>query len=236
MCRNLSDTVWYPSYRGGSAIPFIVGAGQTNCSKNVGADPQHESATLLRRSRPALACELTGTTGLAALVHAMDPEFHRHEERSSRLRGTPTGMTSGTGWLGTGPPLAKQGPDAPPFATALLAGGCASAAVDVAIFPLDTIKTRLQAPAGFQAAGGFHGLFRGVTAAAVGAAPGGALFFGTYEYSRKLLNDRQQSSNDAESGFPIWATDATAACIGAIARWPQRTAHTCQISLPPTHA
>jgi hypothetical protein len=30
------------------------------------------------------------------------------------------------------------------FFTALLAGGCAGTSVDVALFPLDTIKTRLQ--------------------------------------------------------------------------------------------
>jgi hypothetical protein len=30
------------------------------------------------------------------------------------------------------------------FLTALLAGGCAGTSVDVALFPLDTIKTRLQ--------------------------------------------------------------------------------------------
>eukprot|EP00960_Hanusia_phi_P026879 746520-Hanusia_phi.AAC.1 len=32
-----------------------------------------------------------------------------------------------------------------PFVVALLAGGCAGTAVDVALFPIDTIKTRLQA-------------------------------------------------------------------------------------------
>ena len=31
-----------------------------------------------------------------------------------------------------------------PFIVALLAGGCAGTAVDVALFPIDTIKTRLQ--------------------------------------------------------------------------------------------
>jgi hypothetical protein len=30
------------------------------------------------------------------------------------------------------------------FTTALLSGGCAGTSVDVALFPLDTIKTRLQ--------------------------------------------------------------------------------------------
>ena len=36
-----------------------------------------------------------------------------------------------------------------PWSVALAAGGAAGTAVDVALFPLDTIKTRLQSDAGF---------------------------------------------------------------------------------------
>ena len=36
-----------------------------------------------------------------------------------------------------------------PFSLALIAGGCAGTTVDVALFPLDTLKTRLQAEGGF---------------------------------------------------------------------------------------
>ena len=39
--------------------------------------------------------------------------------------------------------------------TALLAGGCAGTSVDVALFPLDTIKTRLQVGPGVQAQASF---------------------------------------------------------------------------------
>mmetsp|Transcript_19330 Transcript_19330/g.37226 ORF Transcript_19330/g.37226 Transcript_19330/m.37226 type:complete len:274 (-) Transcript_19330:375-1196(-) len=67
------------------------------------------------------------------------------------------------------------------FRIALLAGGCAGTTVDVALFPVDTIKTRCQTTEGFFAAGGFRGIYRGLTAAAVGSAPGAALFFSTYE-------------------------------------------------------
>jgi hypothetical protein len=38
----------------------------------------------------------------------------------------------------------------PSFPVAVLAGGFASATVDVTIFPLDSLKTRLQAPQGCQ--------------------------------------------------------------------------------------
>jgi len=49
----------------------------------------------------------------------------------------------------------------------------AGTAVDVALFPLDTIKTRLQSSQGFFKAGGFKGVYSGLSAAAAGSAPGG---------------------------------------------------------------
>lgn len=67
------------------------------------------------------------------------------------------------------------------FVTALVAGGMAGTSVDVALFPIDTLKTRLQSPQGFLKAGGFRGIYNGLGAAAVGSAPGAALFFSTYE-------------------------------------------------------
>jgi solute carrier family 25 S-adenosylmethionine transporter 26 len=69
------------------------------------------------------------------------------------------------------------------FLTALVAGGLAGTSVDVTLFPIDTLKTRLQAPQGFLKAGGFRGIYNGIGAAAAGSAPGAALFFSTYEVS-----------------------------------------------------
>jgi hypothetical protein len=69
----------------------------------------------------------------------------------------------------------------PSFMTALVAGGLAGTSVDVALFPIDTLKTRLQSPQGFLKAGGFRGIYNGLGAAATGSAPGAALFFSTYE-------------------------------------------------------
>ena len=43
----------------------------------------------------------------------------------------------------------------------------------MALFPLDTIKTRLQSSYGFFRSGGFHGIYKGVLSAAVGSFPGG---------------------------------------------------------------
>ena len=70
------------------------------------------------------------------------------------------------------------------FLTAMVAGGLAGTSVDVALFPIDTLKTRLQAPGGFMQAGGFRGIYNGLGAAAVGSAPGAALFFQVFEQRR----------------------------------------------------
>ena len=51
----------------------------------------------------------------------------------------------------------------------------AGTSVDVALYPLDTIKTRLQSPAGFFGSGGFRGIYAGLSAAAIGSAPGGMI-------------------------------------------------------------
>ena len=102
---------------------------------------------------------------------------------------------------------------APPFELAVLAGGCASAAVDITIYPLDTLKTRLQAPQGFRASGGYRGLFTGVTAAALGAVPGGAVFFGAYEFSRSELQKRREGSAHWTLDAVAGRTAATASCL-----------------------
>ena len=159
----------------------------------------------------------------------VEREFPRRETAGERLKTSPRlgGSGAGPGWLmgggsrsvahepggsGSGklllPPPGSDVPK-PSFAVAVLAGGFASATVDVTIFPLDSLKTRLQAPQGFQRAGGTTGLFRGVLAAAVGAVPGGAVFFGAYEYTRHVAQGGAAS--------PHWTTDAVAATLAATA-------------------
>ena len=60
--------------------------------------------------------------------------------------------------------------------------------MDLTLYPLDTLKTRLQSSTGFLASGGFTGIYRGVGSALIGSAPGAALFFITYDsLSRALL-------------------------------------------------
>ena len=84
--------------------------------------------------------------------------------------------------------------DKPSFKRALLAGGAAGFAVDVSLFPIDTLKTRLQAPGGFRQAGGFSGIYRGLGAAAAGSVPGAALFFTAYERTKHALGAENTSA------------------------------------------
>ncbi|OCT85955.1 hypothetical protein XELAEV_18024126mg [Xenopus laevis] len=69
----------------------------------------------------------------------------------------------------------------------LLAGGAAGMSVDLILFPLDTIKTRLQSPLGFSKSGGFRGIYAGVPSTAVGSFPNAAAFFVTYESAKRFL-------------------------------------------------
>ncbi|KDN43096.1 mitochondrial carrier [Tilletiaria anomala UBC 951] len=77
----------------------------------------------------------------------------------------------------------------PAFSSALMAGACSGLSVDLLFYPIDTIKTRLQASQGFLAAGGFSGIYKGLGSVAVGSAPGAATFFVTYETLKPVLRD-----------------------------------------------
>ena len=68
------------------------------------------------------------------------------------------------------------------------AGGAAGTAVDVALFPIDTIKTRLQSADGFVKAGGFRGVYSGLLAAGIGSAPGGKTRARMGRHSVAVLN------------------------------------------------
>ncbi|EME78235.1 uncharacterized protein MYCFIDRAFT_58397 [Pseudocercospora fijiensis CIRAD86] len=74
------------------------------------------------------------------------------------------------------PPLLES-----PYLRSLFAGALAGTTVDISLYPLDTLKTRLQSSPGFWKSGGFRGIYNGVGSAAVGSAPGAALFFVVYE-------------------------------------------------------
>ncbi|XP_059735830.1 mitochondrial S-adenosylmethionine carrier protein isoform X3 [Bos taurus] len=83
--------------------------------------------------------------------------------------------------------------DRPGFTASLVAGGVAGVSVDLILFPLDTIKTRLQSPQGFYKAGGFYGVYAGVPSTAIGSFPNAAAFFVTYEYVKWILHTDSSS-------------------------------------------
>lgn len=60
-------------------------------------------------------------------------------------------------------------------------GAAAGTVCDIVFFPLDTLRTRLQSQHGFIKSGGFSKLYNGILPVIVGSAPGGALFFLSYE-------------------------------------------------------
>ncbi|PSS22148.1 hypothetical protein M430DRAFT_137093 [Amorphotheca resinae ATCC 22711] len=108
----------------------------------------------------------------------------------------------------------------PTFTTALLSGALAGTTVDLSLYPLDTLKTRLQSSAGFLASGGFTGIYRGVGSAIVGSAPGAALFFCTYEYSKSLLFARRKAKEVTDGQVGDWTAPIEhmiAASLGEVA-------------------
>lgn len=102
-----------------------------------------------------------------------------------------------------------------PFNHALLAGALAGTTVDLTLFPLDTLKTRLQSAQGFFASGGFSGIYRGVGSAVVGSAPGAAFFFVTYESAKSFLS-KAGGGGTTGSGSPA-VQHMLAASAGEIA-------------------
>ncbi|TPP57898.1 Solute carrier family 25 member 26 [Fasciola gigantica] len=74
--------------------------------------------------------------------------------------------------------------------TALLAGATAGLCVDLTLFPIDTLKTRIQsAQHGIHRTPGSLRLFAGLPAVVVGSAPGAAAFFLTYEAIKAKSSD-----------------------------------------------
>ena len=91
----------------------------------------------------------------------------------------------------------------PPAAVSFCAGAAAGLIVDVGLFPIDTVKTRLQSVGGLRANGGLKGVYNGLGVVAMGSVPGGAIFFATYDTSSaallKRLDDRQKAATVAIS-------------------------------------
>uniref|UniRef100_A0A0K0DJR0 S-adenosylmethionine mitochondrial carrier protein n=1 Tax=Angiostrongylus cantonensis TaxID=6313 RepID=A0A0K0DJR0_ANGCA len=85
----------------------------------------------------------------------------------------------------------------------LVCGAGAGLAVDLGLYPLDTMKTRLQSKQGFVAAGGFRNLYRhdGMGPVAVGSAPGAALFFLNYRLLNSLFSEESAFCHAVSASF-----------------------------------
>ncbi|XP_011690567.1 PREDICTED: S-adenosylmethionine mitochondrial carrier protein-like isoform X1 [Wasmannia auropunctata] len=81
--------------------------------------------------------------------------------------------------------------------TSFVSGALAGMVCDVTLFPLDTLKTRLQSQHGFFQSGGFRQLYKGIGPVVLGSAPSAAIFFITYEgikqYSQPYVPNQYHS-------------------------------------------
>lgn len=103
------------------------------------------------------------------------------------------------------------------YLTSLISGGMAGLVVDVMLFPIDTIKTRLQSEKRFWRAGGFRGIYNGLSPAAAGSVPSAALFFCTYESMKKLLSPY---AHGQQTHFVHMSSAAVAEVVACLVRVP----------------
>lgn len=90
--------------------------------------------------------------------------------------------------------------DSQMFIASLVSGAAAGTSTDLAFFPIDTLKTRLQAKGGFFANGGYKGVYRGLGSAVVASAPSASLFFVAYDsmkcWSRPVIGQLLPKGED----------------------------------------
>jgi len=97
----------------------------------------------------------------------------------------------------------------PSFATCLFSGMFASLAVDVPLYPMDTLRTRLQAPKGLAANGGLGGIWNGFSTVFIMSAPSSGAYFVLYDQLQHDLATRVPS-------LPVTGRDASAAVIAEV--------------------
>ena len=87
--------------------------------------------------------------------------------------------------------------------------------MDVSLFPLDAIKTRLQSQAGFWQSGGFSRPYAGITATMAQSIPSAALFFAGYESTKYIMSNLSKNTGDKEA-IPKFIIHMTAASVGEV--------------------
>jgi solute carrier family 25 S-adenosylmethionine transporter 26 len=96
----------------------------------------------------------------------------------------------------------------------LKSGASAGIGVDIALFPLDTIKTRLQSKEGFLKSGGFRSIYNGLPSTLLGSAPTSALFFTVYDTSKqKLKSSNLLGNSDTLNQIVAANLGETSACL-----------------------
>lgn len=84
----------------------------------------------------------------------------------------------------------------------LASGACAGVTVDISLFPLDTLKTRLQSEGGIWKSGGFRNIYAGLAPVAVGSAPAAAIFFVTYDFIKTAANNLRRNGVNIREDDP----------------------------------
>lgn len=162
-----------------AAQPQLQGWSSSRCSAHGGA------AVGSAAGRWALGgAALVGSTGIVAgalRISRRSPSWTPTCPPASGTSPKTGGSTSSTSPVGR---LTHTSPTMTNFAAGLVAG----IAVDVPLHPLDTIKTRLQAPEGFAASGGFRGLWSGLSPVLLRSLPCSAIFFVSYDHLRYGLS------------------------------------------------
>ena len=73
------------------------------------------------------------------------------------------------------------------IASSAVAGSYAGLITSLILYPIDTIKTRLQSKRGFLKSGSFRGIYRGLGARMLGTIPNDATFWVVYCVTKDLL-------------------------------------------------
>ena len=103
---------------------------------------------------------------------------------------------------------------------ALSSGAVAGIITELTIFPIDSIKTRMQSGDGFFKSGGFRHLYRGVSAVFLSSAPDAALFFGTYETLKIVLAKYAPKGIDESHPITHFCSSAAAELVACSVRAP----------------
>ncbi|CAL9734954.1 mitochondrial RNA-splicing protein Mrs4p [Monosporozyma servazzii] len=78
------------------------------------------------------------------------------------------------------------------FLVSLISGAASGTSTDIVFFPIDTIKTRLQAKGGYFHNGGYRNIYKGIGSAIIASAPSASLFFITYDSMKDYFKPRIQ--------------------------------------------